>query len=127
MSVQCSLLCAPCFNFSSLYLSFCFHLLIFALLKRDFPFSFQYYSFHETKCMRKFITVFAARLPSWGGATLSYFSVLRLLSGLVVLHVCCTDVAREFLFAIPSSLSCVASSVSWIPYLPFSLFISLFQ
>lgn len=124
MSIQCSLLCVPCFNFSSLYLSFCFHLPIFYLLL-NLPLSFQYYSFHETKCMRKFITVFAACLHSWG--QLSYFSVLWLQSGLVVLHVCCTDVAREFLFAIPSSLSCVASSVSWIPYLPFSLFISLFQ
>lgn len=61
------------------------------------------------------------------GATLPLFSVLWLQSGLVVLHVCCADVAREFLFTIPSSLSCVASSVSWIPYHPFSLFISLFQ
>lgn len=30
-------------------------------------------------------------------------------------------------FTIPSSLSCVMSSASWILYLPFSLFISLLQ
>ena len=84
--------------------------------------------FHEVKLIRNPVIAFGHSFP-FPGASLPEPSVLQLQTGLIVLHVCCPDVALKLPFTvflgIPSISILCWILCSWDSNLPFWFFVSV--